>query len=556
MKHFFTLSAAALVSAVALAGPTRDTAKSAPVFRNFSSQQTVAPKPELRPVQLQAFKQNAVAVKADRSQNAPAATYGAYYGFGDGTYHCSLIWDAGFYGYTYAIAQGFPYAAKFDAILGNKWTMQTASETIDLSEFADEDNNLVLSDLGIGGFYMPSITNRRTTYTYGANTNDNQVLVNASWKEDYPVAMFDANELDNFYGGVNTGSGSGYAYGSSTAYGPSGETVVSFGKVAGPLVVSSVNMWIMANDEAPMFATDEDYILATIEDKISEKETRTYHAYIREENIETSGNSSCAIASFVEIDEDGFEFEIAPVLEGEVTLVITNTEGCNYGIIMAASDVEDTDADGNLIYPSATRWYHDGSVIEEGYYRWQGADGAIYLNAHYNALVPYPYGTQALGTGYVDSTCEIYTAEDGTQYQWAVGTIDPEDGKAYNNFMVESTFSSQNDTIQVWADETLVGFDLDDSSYDDYGVLDYFFAVTPLPEGVNSRTIQVTLISNEEAELTFNIYQTAGVYDPEGNGINAVVADNKKRTLYNLQGQKTTESGLVVKDGKVVFIKK
>lgn len=554
MKHFFTLSAAALVSTVALAGPTRDTAKLAPVVRNFSSQQTVAPKPELRPVQLQAFKENAVAVKADRSQNAPAATYGAYYGFGDGTYHCSLIWDAGFYGYTYAIAQGFPYAAKFDAILGNKWTMQTASETIDLSEFADEDNNLVLSDLGLGGFYMPSITNRRTTYTYGANTNDNQVLVNASWKDDYPVAMFDANEIDKFYGGVNTGSSSGYAYGSTTAYGPSGVTIIDFGKVGGPLVVSSVNMWIMANDEAPMFASKKDYILATLEDKVSEEDVRTYTAYIREENLETSGNSTCAIASFVEVDEDGFEFEIAPVLEGEVTLYITNTEGCNYGIIMASSDVEDTDADGRSIYPSSTHWYHDGSIIEEGYYSWQGADAVVYLNAHYNALVPYPYGTLKLGTGFVDSTCEIQTAEDGTQYQWAMGLIDAEDGKAYSNFMVESTFSNQNDTILVSGDEGIIAYDFDDADYEDYNVISYFFAVSPLPEGVDSRTLQVTLVSNEEAELTFNIYQTSGVYDPAG--INNVVADNKKRTLYNLQGQKTTESGLVVKDGKVVFIKK
>ena len=556
MKQFFTLSAAALVSAVAFAGPTHDTAKSAPVVRNFSTAQQVAPKPELRPLQLQAFKQNAVAVKADRAQNAPAAEYGAFYGFGDGTYHCSLIWDAGFYGYTYAIAQGFPYAAKFDAILGNKWTMQTASDVIDLSEFADEDNNLVLSDLGIGGFYMPTITNRRKSYTYGANTNDNQVLINASWKEDYPVAMFDANEIDSFYGGVNTGSGSGYAYGSSTAYGPSGITLVEYGKVAGPLVVSSVNMWIMANDEAPMFASDEDYILVTLEDKISEDETLTYNAYIREENIEESGGSQCAIASFVEIDEDGFEYEIAPVLQGEVTLVITNTEGCNYGIIMASSDVDDVDADGYLIYPSATRWYHDGSQMNEGYYRWQGADGAIYLNAHYNALVPYVFGTLTPGTGYTDSTCEVYYTEDGQAYQWAIGTVDAEDGSVYNNFMIASTFSSENDTIKVYCDDdALLGFDLDDSAYEDYNELDYFFAVAPLPEGQDSRTIEVTLVSNEEAELTIKIYQTAGEFNPEG--INNVVADNKKSAVYNLQGQKSiAESGLMVQDGKVIFIKK
>ena len=154
-------------------------------------------------------------------RRAPATTYGAYYSMGDGTLKSSLVWDGGFYGYNYAVAHAFPYTAKFNALLGNSWSMITSTQTVDLNDQADSEGNLVLNDLGIGNFYMPTITNGKTSYTWSTRDTQGQILDGAYFTDSWGMGVFDAFEHEAFYGGFTGGN---YGYGSYTPYGPSNLT--------------------------------------------------------------------------------------------------------------------------------------------------------------------------------------------------------------------------------------------------------------------------------------------------------------------------------------------
>lgn len=548
MKTILALSALALTSASVFALNSANTVRRE-ISRPFYMQQTkTAIEKNAQPIQLKGMKTMTAMPQAVAGPNkAPQTTFGAFYGFGEGTYHCSLLWDGGWYGYQYALAMGFPYSSKFDAILGDSWSMVTASSTIDLNDQKDSEGNLVLSDLGIGSYYMPTIQNGKTSYLYGASKTG-QILINASEVESMPYAMFDANELTGFYGGVNTGSASGYAYGSSTPYGGSGITEIDFGKVAGPLQVESLNMWLTTNAGEERFATDEDYILVTIFDKVGE-ETFEYSGKVTAENIEAADNGSeCAIVTFTDVDEDGFETEIYPVLRGEVTVVIENTPGCNYGIIMADSDVEDVDAKGRSIYPSSTAWYHDGSQMDEGMYHWQGADAVVMINALYNAMLTYGENSNET-TGYVFSDAQYSTSDSGEEYTWAVSIIDEEDGKKYNDFNIESTFNSEMWSVE-YDEDVVLGFDINEDNFEDYSIVSVFVAVKALPEGVDSRNTDVVFTSNDGATYTIHVIQG------EETGLASVNEEVANKVSYNLFGQKvadTKAAGLYIIDGKKVI---
>lgn len=543
MKKILALSAVALTSAAAFALPTQNRV-SRNIARPFFMQQAPQSAQELRPVELKGMKTmlNAPVAASETPAAKPAdQEYGAFYGFGEGTYHTSLVWDGGWYSYRYALANGFPYKSKFNAILGTEWTMITASSEIDLSDNVDDEGNLVLSDLGIGNFYMPTIYNGKKSYLYGSTAEAGQMLINATNTEVMPFGMFDAQELEGFYSGVNTGTSTGPGYGSETPFGISGSTIVDFGQVAGPLVVESLNMWVTnLSSGEEMFETDEDYILVTLIDA-QENDTVTYTSRVTADNID----GQAVVATFSDVDEDGFETEVYPVLLGDVTLLIENTPGCHYSIIMASSDVADVDKNGRSIYPSSTSWYHDGSQMSEGYYHWQGADAVVMLNAYYNAAIDYnTHGTE----------CNMYVFDDAVYNEgvtWAFG--EPmEDGKRYNDLLIESTFDSELYEVSVSDEAMIAGFDVDESQYEEYGVIAFFIAVNELPAGVTGRECDVVFISNGSAEYTVHVKQGTAA----NTGLEGIKYDAAKQSAYNLMGQKvlnTNAAGLYLVNGKKIM---
>ncbi len=556
MKAMYLLSAAALLSATALAQPQLEGAVSrhislpsqpAKVERALLQQAT-------RPIELRSSESRkpgrfeAMDEAAMGIRRAPATTYGAYYSMGDGTLKSSLVWDGGFYGYNYAVAHAFPYTAKFNALLGNSWSMITSTQTVDLNDQADSEGNLVLNDLGIGNFYMPTITNGKTSYTWSTRDTQGQILDGAYFTESWGMGVFDAFENKAFYGGFTGGN---YGYGSYTPYGPSNLTRVVIGQLSGPLVVDDVCLWLTTNSQ--LFATDDDYILVTISDTQADETVKTYEAYIRAENIETASNgSTCGIGKFVEIDEDGFESEVSPVLTGNVFIDITGSEGTDYGIIMVASDMEDEDAEGYEYYDSRSYWWSDGSAdgMQERFYRWTADDACVILDARYNALTT--YGTpERSATGYVPNDATYSEASDGTKYAWAVAGVN-EEGEAYNDFDVESTFDLEHFTVE-YDPEVVAGLDFDTTYYADHSLIALFVAVKELPADMETRTTTVTFTSNEEVEYPITITQYGA-----GAGIKGINKDAEKEDteIYNLQGVKVSKSeadlpaGVYVKNGK------
>ena len=546
------LSAVALISATALAGPQFEGAVSRHI--SLPNQPAKIEKAVLKathPVELRSGKNlksgRFEAVDLNAVRRAPATTYGAYYSFGDGVLKSSLVWDGGFYGYNNAVAQAFPYSAQFNAVLGNTWTMNTASETLDLKDYVDSDGNLKMDYLGIGTYYMPTLNAKNASYTWSTRDTQGQYLNYAYFLDSWGMGVFDAFEVEAFYSGYSDG----YGYGSSTPYGPSNRTLVDIGQVGGPLVVDDVCIWLVT--ETQLFATEDDYILVTLSDVVGD-ETKTYEAYIRPENIETASNgATCGVGKFVEIDEDGFESEVSPVLTGDVQILITATEGTDYGIIMAYSDMEDEDDEGYKYYNSRTYWWSDGSSagMQERFYRWTAIDAAVILDARFNAVTT--YGTpERSATGYVPNDATYNEAEDGTKYAWAVAGVDEESGEAYNDFMVETTFGL--DAFEVEYDpEVVLGLDVDTTYYADYNAIAFFVALKELPQDAETRTTTVTFTSNGEAEYPITITQFGA-----GAGINNVAKDAEKEDneVYNLQGVKVSKSeadlpaGVYVKNGK------
>ena len=548
------LSAVALLSATALAGPQFEGAVSRHIsLPNQPAKIERALPTATRPIELRSGENlkpgrfEAMGETSSAARRAKATTYGAYYSFGEGTLKSSLVWDGGFYGYSYAVAHAFPYSAKFNAQLGNSWTMITASETLDLSENVDSDGNLFMDNLGIGNYYMPTINARDAQYTWSTRDTKGQILNYALFQDSWGMGTFDAFEVEAFYSGYSDG----YGYGSSTPYGPSNRTLVDIGQVGGPLVVDDVCIWLVT--ETQLFATEDDYILVSLYD-IHPNDTIIYNAYIRPENIETSSNgATCGVGKFVEIDEDGFESEVSPVVTGEVQILITGTEGTDYGIIMAYSDMEDEDDEGYKYYDSHTYWWNevaDGGM-QQRFYRWTAIDAAVILDARFNALTT--YGTaEREAVGIVPNDATYYQAEDGTSYTWAVSNVSVTGDTLYNDFDVETTFNLDNFTVE-YDPEVVVGLDFDTTYYADYNLVMLYVAVKELPQDVETRTTTVTFTSNEEVVYPITITQFGA-----GAGINNVAKDAEKEDneVYNLQGVKVSKSeadlpaGVYVKNGK------
>lgn len=548
------LSAVALLSATALAGPQFEGAVSRHIsLPNQPAKIERALPTATRPIELRSGENlkpgrfEAMGETSSAARRAKATTYGAYYSFGEGTLKSSLVWDGGFYGYSYAVAHAFPYSAKFNAQLGNSWTMITASETLDLSENVDSDGNLFMDNLGIGNYYMPTINARDAQYTWSTRDTKGQILNYALFQDSWGMGTFDAFEVEAFYSGYSDG----YGYGSSTPYGPSNRTLVDIGQVGGPLVVDDVCIWLVT--ETQLFATEDDYILVSLYD-IHPNDTIIYNAYIRPENIEEATNgATCGVGKFVEIDEDGFESEVSPVVTGEVQILITGTEGTDYGIIMAYSDMEDEDDEGYKYYDSHTYWWNevaDGGM-QQRFYRWTAIDAAVILDARFNALTT--YGTpEREAVGIVPNDATYYQAEDGTSYTWAVSNVSVTGDTLYNDFDVETTFNLDNFTVE-YDPEVVVGLDFDTTYYADYNLVMLYVAVKELPQDVETRTTTVTFTSNEEVVYPITITQFGA-----GAGINNVAKDAEKEDneVYNLQGVKVSKSeadlpaGVYVKNGK------
>lgn len=584
MKKILTLSAA-LLAASAFAQPVTDHSTAVtktPVVKTTARQ--LSPREAAQKIadmrgkvkyedNFKAISTDPSLMKIDREPgvaNAAAAegTINAYYNIGDGVFYPGLEYtthndQAGWYYSGYFMnAQAYHFTAL--QTKGDAWS-STNSTGDDWSEYV-EDGKLTMP-FGIGGWYGPKITNTKAneSYFYGGtwasgifssapNGFENSgVYLGTYDAEQYymPLAVYDPLECVDY---VGHGKGE-YGYGSKTHYGPSGSTIVDLGNVGGGLVVDHLQFRMISESGVPMGEGAE--ITVTIYDYVEgdEANAKVYTAelnasdFIMVGTAGSYGTEYCVNVYFSDVDEDGFETEIAPVLNNNVEIYIEdNQTNVDYGFLLNADDREDPDASNYPVVVSRSFWWDSE---DQAYYRWRGCNATLDVMGYFNNLST--YGTpERSATGYVPNDAVYQTAEDGTKYTWAVAGIDEETGDAYNNFMVESTFDIEAFDVEFDSDVVL-SCDFDTAYYAQYNAISFYVAVKELPQDVDSRTTTVTFISNGEVEYPITITQYGA-----GAGIKGINKDAEKEDndVYTLQGVKVAKSeaelpaGVYVKNGK------
>lgn len=498
----------------------------------------------------------------------------AFYNPGEGVFYPGLSYETkngqtGWY-YTGYFLNTQAYHFSVEGVLGENWYLTNAAMT-ELNEYADE-NNVLHMDNGIGGWYGPGIKSKRQSYYYGGSyasgifTSYPNGFSNSGFYcgggELTSLSVSDPLECTSY---VGFGPGQ-YAFGSTCPYGESHATLIDLGNVGGGLVIDHLQLQIISATSQPLGKGGQ--IIVTLIDKYGEGEDdyNEYTAELVPENFIDDGVAGnygtiyCCNVYFTDIDEDGFESEVSPVVNGEVQILIQdNGENCDYGFFMNSDDRENEDSpwtgsNGNTYYDplvkSRTYFYYpeyDGFYALDAY----GANATVSVMGYYNFLGEYGTGSRVL-TGYVPEDAEWDTAEDGTKYTWAVSQVI--DGEVFYDFDVESTFSIEGMTLECNEDE-VVGFDFNDKYWseeeDGQKVYPLYFAVTELPEGVEGREIHATLTSNEQVSCEIIINQ--------GNlssGIESVKNDVELQDsrIYNLQGVavNNAQHGFFIQNGRKI----
>lgn len=515
------------------------------------------------------------------ARKAPAATAAnnfcyAFYNPGEGVFYPGLSYETnngqtGWY-YTGYFLNTQAYNFTVEGVLGNNWYLTNAAMA-DLNDLVDENNVLHMVNNGVGGWYGPGIKSKRQSYYYGGEyasgifTSYPNGFNNSGFYcgdgEVTSLSVADPLECTSYVGfGVGQ-----YAFGSVCPYGESHATLIDLGNVGGGLVIDHLQLQVLSATSKPMGNGSQ--IFVTLIDKYGEgdEDYNEYTAELVPENfiddgpVGNWGNAYCVNVYFTDIDEDGFESEVSPVVNGEVQILIQdNGVNCDYGFFMNSDDRENesspfTGSNGTTYYDplvkARTYFYYpeqDGFYALDAY----GANATVSIMGYYNFLGEYGTGSRVL-TGSVPADAEWFTADDGTKYTWAVSTV--EDGKVYNDFDIESTFDIESLTME-YNEEEILGFDYSEDYWnpeEGSQVYPLYFAVSELPEGVAGRQIHVTLHSNDQVSCEIVINQ--GDVN-EGEGIEHVQQDahNTGNAIYNLQGVKVNDAhrGIYIQNGRKV----
>jgi hypothetical protein len=270
-----------------------------------------------------------------------------------------------------------------------------------------------------------------------------------------------------------------------------------------------------------------------------------------------SGASYSLHFTFVEVDEEGFESEISPVLNGYAYLILYNfmDENVDCGIYMTYNGNED--GNGNL--DNQTHSYFDvwldgvQQLSSDGSAGWYGedeTDAVVNLFGYFNCF-----------RNYADGATEI-TVEIPAEGGWAVSAIDEDDGTVYNDIDVVSSFPIDAITIEdypEWLEDEEGNLYLsysdkyfaEDESTGISNVLMFYVGAEALPAGETGRQGDVVLRSNDQVNFIIHVVQgsPAGIKSIQNDAVGA-------GAIYNLQGVKVGKSeaelpaGVYVKNGK------
>lgn len=560
MKQFFALAVSCL-SVAAFAQPQVN-AVSAPAHANFGA--TVKHFDVNTPahmMQVCGRTNRVMTLDGQRSMQDPvtSSAAGALYLPSSHSLKAGLFYyeAANAWGYTYNTPMLFSqaYQGTYDKVVGANWTIGTNDTAVDEEKLnADGNYDMGLAGMGVGGFYTPKIWSKRgsASFFYGSD-DDSAPEYSVNYKGDAEALTLGVYQV---YGDMNLYRG----YSNTLAYGArdfesakgshitSDRVLLDVGNVGGGFVLQKLELPLRTHeDDAEYFENDNVVTITVIDYNEETGETKEYTSTFGKDDIFYDGNGmGIAMPTFTTVDEDGFETEIEPVLNNYVQIVMSGfrQEGVNCGFLMVWDNTADDDSRSGGDFGSTHSYYdqwvdgvqdltEDGSVA---YYATDCTEAVIGLVGYFNALCEYGTGAKVMnGTA---------PAEGG----YVVSAV--QEGQEYNDFDVESSFTFENIEITD-APEWITKVEYNDEYFEDYSVIAYYLTAEALPEGVSGREGDVVLTSNGEVSITLHVTQG------EASGIDTVKVHAKDVKTFNLQGQKNeTESGLMVKGNKVVFVKK
>jgi len=449
------------------------------------------------------------------------------------------------------------YKGTYEKVEGSNWTIGTNNSEVP-ADYLDAEGNLDmgLAGMGVGGFYTPKIWSKTgsASYFYGSDDPDGGFEYSVNFKGDAETMSLGTYQV---YGDMSLYSG----YSNTLAYGAreftsnkgsliqSDMLVLDYGDLGGGFVLQKIEMPILTHEKDVPYFTDGAVVTIKVVDYDEEtQESKEYTSVVGEDDIVTDANGNALLyATFTEVDEDGFETEIEPVLNHYVQVIMTGfrQEGVNWGLRMVwDNSADDETRSGGDFGPSHgyyDQWIDgvqnldsDGNVA---LYATDCTEPVLELMGYFNALCEY-------GTGAKEKTGEA-PVEGG----YVVSAV--QEGKSYNDFDLESSFSYEKIEITE-APEWVTGLEYDDQYFEDYSIIMYFVSAEALPAGVAGRAGDVVLTSNGEVSMTLHIVQGEVV-----EGIESIQADKQAVKTFNLQGQQAdANSGLLIKGNKVVFVKK
>jgi hypothetical protein len=469
-------------------------------------------------------------------------------------------------------------SARFVKVAGNAWTINDN----DMNQYLSDPKYFKVTEVYgalTGAYYAPTISNSKSasSYFFGSDGGGASyaVICGPNHAEGIDAASFG---VYNMYDAekVYTGYSNTYAYGSRAyesqgwgGYVESDMTIIDLGYTGGGLVIDRIDaMAISESTDSPVTGDVEEghFIGATLVDVDPVTGEATYYQTYLAENdggimklfdFSDSGASYSLHFTFVEVDEEGFESEISPVLNGYAYLILYNfmDENVDCGIYMTYNGNED--GNGNL--DNQTHSYFDvwldgvQQLSSDGSAGWYGedeTDAVVNLFGYFNCF-----------RNYADGATEI-TVEIPAEGGWAVSAIDEDDGTVYNDIDVVSSFPIDAITIEdypEWLEDEEGNLYLsysdkyfaEDESTGISNVLMFYVGAEALPAGETGRQGDVVLRSNDQVNFIIHVVQgsPAGIKSIQNDAVGA-------GAIYNLQGVKVGKSeaelpaGVYVKNGK------
>lgn len=569
MKQFFALAISCL--AVAAVAQPKAQMNAVSGMDNHVKMGTRAmhfdPQTPVQKMQLLGNSDRVVTLDRAKAMNhAPAGVAdGAYYRPSSENLKVGLFfsdqYQAWGYSYNTPILLSQAFKGTYDRVAGSRWTIGTADNDIEGDELNEDGNyDMALAGMGVGGYYTPKIWSKRgASYFYGADDADApeySVNYKGDVEQSWTVGTYQLYGDVTLYSGFsNTLAFGARDFESGGKHIQSDKVLVDYGNLGGGFVLQYLELPIITHEQGDPYYFNDDVVTVELFDINEETgEVKTYTTTVGADDVFTDDGTDSGMplihATFTTVDENGFETEIEPVLNGYVQLLLSGfkQEGVNWGLRMCWDNTASDDTwDGGDI--GATHGYYDQwvdgvqTLDDEGNVAFFGEEciePVLSFVGYYNALCEY-------GTGELVMSAEI-PVEGG----YAVTAID-EDGTVYNDFDVASSFSM--DFIEIVdAPEWVGDLEYDDQYFDNdniSNVLMFFVSADALPAGVSGREGDVVLCSNGEVYMTLHV--TQGTV-----GISQIQNDAVKNNVYNLQGVKVSgdlQSGLYIQNGKKIVKK-